>query len=376
MKRITVPVLLILLLVLCAAPVYAGIPTLPHAFYGKVWVNDSPAADGTQVSATVDVGDIVPVQNPVGTTNGGYGSPYLLVQGNIKSGASITFHVTNENGTASYKTGTFETGGGPTEVDLSVVIEKPEPYIPPIGGGNGAAPSQPPVETNLFGSEGKFNISSKGIIQETTEATSEDGKLTLTIPKGTKALNKDGDPLENLGAAIDESPPDPPEDSNIIGLAYEFGPPGATFDPAITLTWAYDPEDIPEGVNPEDLTLAYHDGSKWVELDCVVDAKNNTVTAKVSHFTTFALMYPIPKPEAPAPPTPPAPTPPAPPPKPEPVPAPTPPPPAPPPPAPALPEPPAPPPPEAFNWIWVVIAGMVVALVIVVVLLKRQRRGY
>ena len=179
-------------------------------------------------------------------------------------------------------------------------------YVAPGGGGFGGAP--PPtgegVKANLFGTEASFPISSSGEILETIEATSEDGTLTLTIPEGTIALNKDDNPLTTLGAVVDTSPPPPPENTSIIGLAYDFGPDGATFDPPITLTRSYDPNDIPDGVAEEDLVLVWYDeaGDKWVELDCVVDTENNTITASIEHFTTFAIIGAVipPEPLAPA----------------------------------------------------------------------------
>ena len=85
------------------------------------------------------------------------------------------------------------------------------------------------TETNLFGTEGSYRISRTGEILKTIEAISEDGMLTFTIPKGTIALDKDGNRLGSLEAAVDESPPARPEDAYIIGLAYDFGPDGATF---------------------------------------------------------------------------------------------------------------------------------------------------
>lgn len=175
----------------------------------------------------------------------------------------------------------------------------------PATGGGGAAPPTYYTDTNLFGTEESFRISSSGKILETIEATSEDGMLTIAIPKGTIALDKDGKRLKSLEAAVDESPPDPPKDTNIIGLAYDFDPDGATFDPAITLTWSYDHYILPTGVAEKDLVLAYYDedAGKWVELECVVDTVNNTITASVNHFTTFAVIAvtPPPAPTAPAP---------------------------------------------------------------------------
>ncbi|MBA7699619.1 hypothetical protein ES703_108318 [subsurface metagenome] len=114
--------------------------------------------------------------------------------------------------------------------------------------------------------------------------------LAITVPEDTVALDKDGKRLKSLLVAIDESPPSPPKDTRIIGLAYDFEPE-ATFDPPITLTWRYDPA-LPEGIDEENLVVAYYDedSGKWIELDCIVDTVNNTITASVGHFTTFALI--------------------------------------------------------------------------------------
>ena len=171
----------------------------------------------------------------------------------------------------------------------------------PIGGG-GTTPLYP-VETNLFGIEKTYYTEYSGDLQKMIEGTSQDGNLTVTIPSRTIALGEDGRRLKTLEVAIDESPPAPPEDTNIIGLAYKFNPVGATFSPAITFTWSYDPDDLPKGVAEKDLVLAYYDEAigKWVKLDCEVDTANNTITASVKHFTTFAIIGLVLPPLVPAP---------------------------------------------------------------------------
>ena len=174
-----------------------------------------------------------------------------------------------------------------------------------VAGGFGAAltPTGEEIKTNLFGTEVSSPISSSGEILQAIEATSEDETLTLTIAEGTIALDKDDNPLTSLEAEVDTSPPPPPEDTSIIGLAYDFGPDGATFDPPITLTRSYDPNDIPEGVAEEDLVLAWYDEAtnQWVELDGSVDTENNTITASIQHFTTFVVIgvaMAVPEPES------------------------------------------------------------------------------
>ncbi|GAH66512.1 unnamed protein product, partial [marine sediment metagenome] len=138
----------------------------------------------------------------------------------------------------------------------------------------------------------------------TIQATSEDEMLTMTIPEGTIALGEDGKRLKSLQVAVNESPPEPPEDAHVIGLAYDFDPAGATFDPPLTLEYTYDPEALPEGVAW--LVLAYYDEEtgEWVELPCTVDPVTHTITASVAHFTTFAIIGtvpPVPPPPPPAP---------------------------------------------------------------------------
>lgn len=119
------------LLTLFTTPVYAqeDIPPLPHAFYGTVEVNGSPAPAGTEVEARgegvqIDVGN-----NPVViTVEGRYGSseplePKLIVQGNIAEGSAVTFYV---NGVSTGQTAEWHSGGV-TELNLAVTIEGPPP---------------------------------------------------------------------------------------------------------------------------------------------------------------------------------------------------------------------------------------------------------
>ena len=287
MRKTAIFIALVLLLALGVTPALAagGVPKIPHAFFGSVIVNGAAAADGTQVSATVNIGTIISTQNPVTTVGGSYGisNPYLLVQGyDIPDGTTINFYV---NGVSTGQTASFIAGGGPTQEDLSATI---------TGGGGGGGTITTTVVTNFFGTQSSFELDSSGIVQGTFTATSLDGKLTINIPKGTKALDKNGNPLTNMTAAVFTNPPPPPANANIIGLTYDFGPAGATFNPLITFTWNYDPAALPAGVAAQDLVIAYYDTAtgKWVELQGAVNTTNHTVTALVSHFTTFVMLGP------------------------------------------------------------------------------------
>lgn len=152
------------------------------------------------------------------------------------------------------------------------------------GGGGGASPGYTNI-TEYITSIGRFT---KEVI-----AISSDGKVELNIPKDTIGLNRVGQPLYYLLIEEQPSPPDPPADCQIIGLVYDFGPHGTTFDPPASLTYTYNPDDLPEGVNEENLVIAYwdNDASEWIVLEgCVVDTVNHTVTAPISCFSQYAML--------------------------------------------------------------------------------------
>ena len=127
---------LAVLLALAATPVYADTaPTLPHAFYGTVDINGSPAPVGTEVEVVGEGVQTGVGTNPIETTvTGEYGggadpmAPKLVVQGSVADGTTVTFYV---NGFATGQTAQWQSGGV-TEVDLAVTIE--EDAVPPPTG--------------------------------------------------------------------------------------------------------------------------------------------------------------------------------------------------------------------------------------------------
>jgi uncharacterized cupredoxin-like copper-binding protein len=99
-----------LLICLIAIPVLAipvtpssaqDIPLLPHAFYGNVTINGTPAANDTVVEARGEGVSTGIQHNPITVTEAGkYGAsggldPKLVVQGNITDGTNLTFYVNN-----------------------------------------------------------------------------------------------------------------------------------------------------------------------------------------------------------------------------------------------------------------------------------------
>ena len=84
--------------------------------------------------------------------------------------------------------------------------------------------------------------------------------------------------------------PAPPAGSKVIE-AYAFGPDNTTFNPAATVTLKYDPASLPADVHESGLYLALLENSSWTDLpSSKVDPQAKTMTAQVSHFSTYALL--------------------------------------------------------------------------------------
>ncbi|MFH1031639.1 MAG: hypothetical protein V1767_03625 [Chloroflexota bacterium] len=72
-----------------------------------------------------------------------------------------------------------------------------------------------------------------GVFTSDASITSPNGVCSLAIKSGTTALDQSGSRLGSILIAPSANPPSAPG-ANIIGLAYELGPNGATFNPPIT----------------------------------------------------------------------------------------------------------------------------------------------
>ena len=281
--RLALCSVLVLAMLLWATPALA-VPPLPQAFYGTVLINGSNALVGTVVSAKING---VNAGSYTTTVAGQYGNvathDYLAVScDGANDGDIITFYV---QGVSTGLTATFEVGGGPTEKNLSVTISG--------GGGGGGGTITTTVTTNFFGTQSSFKVDSSGIVQETFTATSADGELTITIPAGTKCLDKDGNPLTSL-TCTPVSPPAPPENANIIGLAYDFTD-AVTFVPPAILEFTVSPDDIILPLTVDDLVGAYYDETStppgWVDLPTsVVPGTTYVLQVFVPHTTTFAII--------------------------------------------------------------------------------------
>jgi len=154
---------------------------------------------------------------------------------------------------------------------------------------------EPTIERNPVEIEVVRNIEiTANFALDFIEFTSEDRVLNIIIPAETTALNGEDKPLTSVEFTVADTLP-PVQQGSIIEPAYNLEPTGATFDPPVTLTWAYETADIPEGVAEEDLVIAYYDenGGEWVELeDSEVDPEQGIITVPIADLSTFAVLAP------------------------------------------------------------------------------------
>jgi hypothetical protein len=130
-------------------------------------------------------------------------------------------------------------------------------------------------------------LDSKGVSEAAGQISTIDGSVFFGVAAGTQMLDAQGQPLLEVTASIPSSyPPSVPPD--VIVLPYDFGPSGATFSPALTMTLKYDT--LPANIIGNTLFIAWWNGSKWLEIPSTIDPVNKTVTAQVSHFTDYVVM--------------------------------------------------------------------------------------
>ncbi len=147
-----------------------------------------------------------------------------------------------------------------------------------------------PLQINLQGVTGEYLINSQGKVQSDVLISSAGDEITLSCDRNTILLDRDDDPVQTLEAAVNSNPPSPDTDAVMLGNAWEFLPSGATFEPSLTLTMRFSGFSLPEGVDEDDLYVAYYDGEKWVPLRYKdIDNDAGTLTTRLFHLTTFAM---------------------------------------------------------------------------------------
>jgi len=142
------------------------------------------------------------------------------------------------------------------------------------------------VTANVLGTSGSFSMSG-GTVPSATSLSSSNGRMGISLAANTAVSLPAGS--QQVTVIQLASAPTPPANSKVIE-AYSFGPDNTTFSPAASVTVKYDPATLPSDVQESNLYLALLENSNWTEVPCTVDAVAKTVTAQVSHFSTYALL--------------------------------------------------------------------------------------
>ena len=159
----------------------------------------------------------------------------------------------------------------------------PTPFRTPTPTPNGE-PGQ--VTVGLFGNTFTWNMIG-GVLQQDVDASSPNDSVNIHITSGTSMLGPDGQPLSSLTVVAVDPLPDPPEGGHVLA-AFDFGPDGATFDPPIEITIAYDSSAVLPG---EEVVVALYDeatgGYKYITG---VLNPDGTATFTIDSFCIYAVL--------------------------------------------------------------------------------------
>ncbi|MBI4304162.1 MAG: fibronectin type III domain-containing protein [Chloroflexi bacterium] len=205
----------------------------------------------------------------------------------VTPSTTLAFRVLAVNGAVS---------SAPSNAVIVTTPAAPAPPPPPLassggGGGGGGGGGLDTTIVNLIGltSDNTLRISNMAVAQTASRLRDPGGDLGVDIPTGVIMREPGGAPLTTISLATPAAAPQPPP-GNVVVLAYDLGPNGATFEPAITLVLSYDQSALPIGAAESDLVIAYWDGSKWVNLATTVNADTNTLTASIRRLAMFVIL--------------------------------------------------------------------------------------
>ncbi|MFC2021850.1 helix-turn-helix domain-containing protein [Chloroflexota bacterium] len=135
-------------------------------------------------------------------------------------------------------------------------------------------------------------VRSDGSFTQTVTVQSPNKLMVITIEKGNRGKTGAGARVTKITIRQLADPPPPPPNAHIVGLTYDLNAGGGTFENPVTISLTYDPDKLPEGVNDEDLVVAWYDedAGQWVELATVVDPETNIITAQITHFSKYAVI--------------------------------------------------------------------------------------
>jgi beta propeller repeat protein len=207
-----------------------------------------------------------------------FGLSFLEGGGNLFQLITLTVSSQVASSSSGYSGGG---GGGPSSNSYTgAPAAVQNPAVP-----QAAAPQQPDLgkTVNLY-------LNANNVIDQATTLQSNDNLASLSIGQGIIAEDASGKALSSV-TITRENPTNVPSATtgsaySFAGMAYNLQPSGATFSPAITLTFT-----IPEAQWGKEYTVQSFDPTTnaWQDLPTTYDASKGTISAQVSHFCCFAL---------------------------------------------------------------------------------------
>jgi hypothetical protein len=288
--------LLILALVGCAL----AVPLLPAEFSGSVTIDGKQAPVGTVITAKIGDRTCGSITLAEAGTYGGNDlfDDRLVVSGEENDASkTITFFV---GGVKAQETAVY-TPGAFSRLDLTAKIGSPSGPSGPSGGGPGgrsgpgpvAPPAQPPAPVMEYSGNGPLDLDTDGTVRyQTVISTSENG-ASISIGAGVRAQNRFGRPVDavTVRSVPSDDLPESGDGKAPFGRALKCGPDGATFDPAIEVSITLTPEEWERLADGERFVVRWYNGGTgaWETIETTAHPSTRTVTAKVSHFTLFAV---------------------------------------------------------------------------------------
>jgi len=277
--------ILVLLFALIGAA--SAIPALPAEFSGTVTIDENPAPAGTTITARIGDRDCGSLTLKTAGTFGGDSTfdKRLLVNGeDTDLGKAIAFFVDGISaGTATYTPG--------TSTDLALAVTKGDTpdsgssgSTPPGSSGSGSSSggslTPPAAPATEYTGSGTLDTDARGAVQHAVVIAAAGGDARLTIAEGVLAQDRFGRPLDTV--SVETAPP------GDATRAVRCGPDGATFDPAIEVSFALTPE---EWEQAGQFVVRWYNSTAdvWEPLATTIHASIRTVTATISHFTLVAV---------------------------------------------------------------------------------------
>jgi PKD repeat protein len=203
----------------------------------------------------------------------GSGNPLQIVT------LTIASHVSPDNPDTGTDTISDDEGSGKG----AGIRTAPPASLPAVTASPVPTPADPGKSANI-------GTNADGVVTQDTLLTSADGRAVVTVREGITAKDSGGRPLSaiTIKAVPLASLPMVPSGSTFMfaGMAYEIGPDGAAFSPAVSLAFI-----LPQAEWGEDYAVKSFDRSSgtWQDVPVTFDAATGTVTAQVSHLCIFAL---------------------------------------------------------------------------------------